>query len=353
MKKEKSCGCIIYKYNKNKRLFLLIHQKHGDYIGFPKGHVELDENEIETALREVKEETNLDVFILEDIKAKDNYEIDGKIDKEVVYFLATPTSFIASKQDQEITKLLWIEESEVKNHLSYQHGSNVFSNIIKQFQIHIEYQLDIKLVSYLYEIILPIYKKFDKAHQNNHVHQVLKTSLEIASNLKDIRLDLVYVIAFYHDIGNLYGRDQHHITGGKYLEDDQMIKEYFTKADIKIMKEAIEDHRASHEQEPRSIYGKIIAEADRDIIPEIIILRTVLFGLSHYPNISKEEHIKRSYDHLEEKYGRNGYLKLWLDSKKNVEGLKRLRELLDDELQIKQIIIKEYEKYKKNTKKVC
>ncbi|BCR35843.1 NUDIX domain-containing protein [Mariniplasma anaerobium] len=353
MKKEKSCGCIIYKYSQNKRLFLLIHQKHGDYIGFPKGHVELNENEIETALREVKEETNLDVFIFDDINATDKYMIDGKIDKEVVYFLATPTSSILSKQDKEIAKLLWVEENQIINHLSYQHGKDVFLNIIKQFQTHVEYQLDINLVSYLYETILPIYKQFDKAHQNDHVHQVLKTSLEIASTIMNIRLDLVYVIAFYHDIGNLYGRDFHHITGGKYLEEDDMINKYFAKSDIKIMKEAIEDHRASHEQEPRSIYGKIIAEADRDIIPEIIISRTVLFGLSHYPNISKEEHIKRSYDHLQEKYGRNGYLKLWLDSKKNVEGLKRLRDLLDDEIRIKQIIIKDYEKYTKNTKKAC
>lgn len=352
MKKEKSCGCIIYKYNENKRLFLLIHQKHGDYIGFPKGHVELDEKDIETAYREVKEETNLDVFIFENIKAKDNYIIDKKIDKEVIYFLATPTSLKTNKQDQEILEISWIEENEVINHLSYQHGKAVFLNIINQFKKHIEYHLDIHLVNYLYETILPIYKQFDKAHQNDHVHQVLKTSLEIASSIKDIRLDLVYVIAFYHDIGNLYGRDQHHITGAKYLESDFMIKKYFSKVDIKIMKEAIEDHRASHEQEPRSIYGKIIAEADRDIIPEVIISRTVLFGLSHYPDISKEEHIKRSYEHLQEKYGKNGYLKLWLDSTKNVEGLKALRDLLEDEEQIKQIIIKDYEKYTKNSKNI-
>lgn len=353
MKKEKSCGCIIYKYEKNKRIFLLIHQKHGDYIGFPKGHVELNESETETAIREVKEETNLDVFLFENMIAKDNYMIDGKIDKEVVYFLATPMSFQANKQEQEVAELIWVEENEVKENLTHQHGKDVFSNMIKQFENHVEYQLDIKLINYLYHTILPIYKQFDKAHQNDHVHQVLKTSLEIATKLENVRLDLVYVIAFYHDIGNLYGRDLHHITGGKYLEEDDMINKHFSKEDIKLMKEAIEDHRASHEHEPRSIYGKIIAEADRDIIPETIISRTVLFGLSHYPNISKEEHIKRSYVHLQEKYGRNGYLKLWLDSKKNVEGLNTLRDLIDDEIKIIQIITKEYEKYTKNVKKVC
>ncbi|AUD64027.1 hypothetical protein BK010_05885 [Tenericutes bacterium MO-XQ] len=204
-----------------------------------------------------------------------------------------------------------------------------------------------ELVEYLYLDILAKYQTFDQAHQNDHVHQVLKTSLEIARELNDIRLDLVYVIAFYHDIGNLFGRDEHHLTGAKYLEDDQMIQKYFNQEDIKIMKEAIEDHRASHDQPPRSIYGKIIAEADRDIIPEIIIKRTVQFGLSHYPDINKEEHIIRAIDHIEEKYGRKGYLKLWLDSKKNVEGLEAVRKMLENKDELTKIINKYYNKYKK------
>ncbi|MCD4826286.1 MAG: NUDIX domain-containing protein [Acholeplasmataceae bacterium] len=352
MKKEKSCGCIIYRYNKNVREFLLIHQKYGDYIGFPKGHIENDETEIETAYREVREETNLDVFIFSDIKAKDHYIIDNRIDKEVIYFLATPLSFEINKQDDEIQDLKWVKEDLVSTKLTYDHGKKVFDDIIDQFKKHIEYQLDLNLVSYLYETILPIYRKFDKAHQYDHVHQVVKTSLEIASTLKDIRLDLVYIIAFYHDIGNLYGRDMHHLTGAKYLEDDQMINSYYHPDEIKIMKEAIEDHRASHENEPRSIYGKIIAEADRDIIPLVIISRTVLFGLSHYPNITKDEHMIRAYEHLQEKYGQNGYLKLWLDSKKNVEGLSNLRQLIADRVKIMQIIDNNYEKYNKIDKKI-
>lgn len=352
MKKEKSCGCIIYRYNNNIREFLLIRQKHGDYIGFPKGHVEKNETEIKTAYREVKEETNLDVFIFDDIQAKDQYIIDQKIDKEVIYFLATPLTTKIDKQDSEISELMWVKEDLVTEYLTYDHGKVVYNDIVKKFKESIEYQLDITFVSYLYETILPIYKQFDKAHQYDHVHQVVKTSLEIANSIKDVRLDLVYTIAFYHDIGNLFGRDQHHMTGAKYLEEDQMIKKFFTFDEIKIMKEAIQDHRASHEDKPRSIYGKIIAEADRDIIPLVIVSRTVLFGLSHYPNISKEEHLKRAYEHLIEKYGRNGYLKLWLDSKKNVEGLETLRQLIEDKEQIMQIIDKDYEIYKKNDKNI-
>lgn len=350
MKKEKSCGCIIYRYNNKIREFLLVHQKNGDYIGFPKGHVEGKETEIETAYREVKEETNLDVFIFDEVKVKDHYIIDKNIDKEVIYFLATPLSLEMHKQASEIENLIWIKESLVSQSLTYKQSRQVYNDLINKFKQHVEYQMDIKFISYLYETILPIYKQFDKAHQYDHVHQVVKTSLEIAKHIKDIRLDMVYTIAFYHDIGNLYGRDRHHMTGAKYLEDDHMIKKYFTDDEIKIMKEAIEDHRASHENEPRSIYGKIIAEADRDIIPLVIISRTVLFGLSHYPNISKKEHMKRAYDHLVEKYGKKGYLKLWLDSKKNVEGLKTLRTLIENKEKTMKIIDKNYEIYKKKNK---
>ena len=86
MKKEKSCGCIIYRYNLNKREFLCIRQRNGNHVGFPKGHVEINESEVQTAIREVKEETNLDVFVFDDIMAKNNYMLYQNIDKEVVYF---------------------------------------------------------------------------------------------------------------------------------------------------------------------------------------------------------------------------------------------------------------------------
>ncbi len=347
MIKEKSCGAILYRYHKGKRQSLLIHQLHGDFIGFPKGHQEFDETDVKTAMREVYEETHIKSFLFEDIQIKMSYLIRNEIEKEVILFLGVPLSSEIMKQDAEVKQAFWLNEEDVLNTLTHQNTKDAYAKIYNQLKQTIEYQLPIELVEYLYLDILAKYQTFDQAHQLDHVHQVLKTSLEIAKELKDIRLDLVYVIAFYHDIGNLFGRDEHHLTGAKYLEDDPMIQKHFNQEDIKIMKEAIEDHRASHDQPPRSIYGKIIAEADRDIIPEIIIKRTVQFGLSHYPKINKEEHIIRAIDHIEEKYGRKGYLKLWLDSKKNVEGLEALRKMLENKDELTKIIIKYYNKYKK------
>lgn len=352
MIKEKSCGAILYRYVDGKRQFLLIHQLNGDFIGFPKGHQEHGESDIETAIRETYEETHIKSFLYDTIKTTMTYCIRNEIEKEVVLFLGVPLSDQILKQDAEIKHVMWVNEDEIDHLLTHQNTKQAFNEIHNQFKHTIEYQLPIVFIDYLYNVILKKYQSFDQAHQYDHVHHVLKTSLELADQFDDIKKDLVYVIAFYHDIGNLFGRDQHHITGAKYLEDDEMIQQFFNQQDIKIMKEAIEDHRASHDQPPRSIYGKIIAEADRDIVPEVIIKRTVQFGFSHYPDISKEEHINRAIEHIDDKYGRNGYLKLWLDSKKNVSGLEAIRKLLENREKLREIIEKYYNKYRKTQKDI-
>ena len=96
------------------------------------------------------------------------------------------------------------------------------------------------------------------------------------------------------------------------------------------MKEAVEDHRASAKAPPRSIYGCIIAEADRDLRPEIILQRTWLYGLKYAPNLNRAQQVERLYNHMLEKYAEGGYMKLWLNARKNMEGLTRLREMIAD-----------------------
>jgi hypothetical protein len=96
------------------------------------------------------------------------------------------------------------------------------------------------------------------------------------------------------------------------------------------MKEAVEDHRASSDHEPRSLYGKIVAEADRDIDPDTTLRRTVQFGLDHYPSLTKEEQYSRFLAHLKEKYAPGGYLKLYLDKSPNKARLAELRRIIAD-----------------------
>ncbi len=200
------------------------------------------------------------------------------------------------------------------------------------------------LLQYLYQKVIPIYRHFDQAHQMDHVETVISNALEIAKDY-DVNSDMVYVIACFHDIGMQFGRENHHITGGQFLFDDPILPTYFSESERIIMKEAVEDHRASRKDEPRSIYGKIIAEADRDISPEIVMTRTVQFGIKHYPELDFEAHFERAYQHIYEKYGPSGYLKLWLKTKKNQEGLSQIHEILKNKKKMKQVILELYNKH--------
>ena len=177
---------------------------------------------------------------------------------------------------------------------------------------------------YVQNNIIPCYSQFDDAHNIDHVEKIIKNSLRIASEY-DVNIDMVYVIAAYHDVGLKNSRENHEKTSAAFLLDDIKLKDWFSGHEIEIMVEAIEDHRASNDNVPRSIYGKIISEADRDIEYETIIKRVIQYSLANYPNYDFKQHFSRSYEHLEEKYGKSGYLKLWLDTEQNRNQLEKLR----------------------------
>lgn len=186
------------------------------------------------------------------------------------------------------------------------------------------------LMEFVETQILPRYAQFDKAHNLEHVIRVIRRSLELASRT-GADADMVYTIAAYHDIGMSGPRAVHHITGGKLLMQDARLKRWFTAEQMKIMKEAIEDHRASASRAPRSLYGKIVAEADRDIVPEQVFRRTVQFGLSNYPELDKEHHWLRFREHMDQKYSAHGYIRLWIPGSPNEEKLNELRNIIANE----------------------
>ena len=192
------------------------------------------------------------------------------------------------------------------------------------------------LREYIEENILPRYDNFDKAHRQEHVRTVISQSMELAVSL-DVNIDMVYAIAAYHDTGLCEGREHHHEVSARIIHEDQNLRRWFTEEQIAIMADAAEDHRASSGHEPRTIYGRIVAEADRCIDPMTIIKRTVQFGLDHYPELNREEHFKRMVTHLHEKYGRSGYLKLWFADSPNARRLEELRNMMDDETLLRQL----------------
>lgn len=123
---------------------------------------------------------------------------------------------------------------------------------------------------------------------------------------------------------------------------DSCLHKWFDESQLQTMADAVEDHRASSDHAPRTLYGRIVAEADRFIEPDTIIRRTVQYGLEHYPELDKEGHYERTLQHLHEKYGRNGYLRLWFDQSPNAEQLETLRQMMEDENLIRQKFEKFY-----------
>lgn len=190
------------------------------------------------------------------------------------------------------------------------------------------------LLDYIQRAILPRYVFYDKAHQLSHIQTVIDESMALAV-FYPVDKEMVYTIAAYHDLGICEGREQHHLSSARMLMEDKQLCRWFTPEQRIEMKEAVEDHRASATSLPRSIYGKIVAQADRDINPQHILERTVAFSLDHEPQMSKEEHYRRFLDHLHEKYARGGYLKLPLPQGKNAEQLEQLRLIIENPEQIK------------------
>ena len=196
------------------------------------------------------------------------------------------------------------------------------------------------LHQYIEENIIPRYDHFDQAHQRDHVQMVIRQSLGLAERLNEqaaaeartpVNMDMVYAIAAYHDTGLCEGREHHHEVSARIIRADQRLREWFSEAEIAVMADAAEDHRASAAYAPRTIYGRIVAEADRFIDPETIIRRTVQYGLDHYPELNREEHYRRMVGHLHEKYGRGGYLHLWFEDSPNAVRLEQLRTMMEDE----------------------
>ena len=120
------------------------------------------------------------------------------------------------------------------------------------------------------------------------------------------------------------------------------LRRWFSAEQIRIMKEAVEDHHASASHAPRSIYGMIVAEADRDLDAETVFARAIEYGLENYPELDKKGQWKRFDSHMEEKYSSNGYIKLWIPNSPNEKRIKNLREIIVDKPRLQQVFERIY-----------
>lgn len=212
---------------------------------------------------------------------------------------------------------------------------------------------------FVFDEIIPKYAGFDPAHKEDHALTVIEQAMllmdrmsawraaqneETASNWQEVpEREMLFIAAACHDLGLVNGRERHHLDSGIIIRNDPRLRQWFTEEDIETIAQAAEDHRASGKSAPRSIYGKIVAEADRVIDGETIIRRTIQFGFTHYPSLDREAHIKRAVEHLREKYGRGGYLKLWIPWSDNATRLNALQEMIADDSAVYREIVRIYD----------
>ena len=192
-------------------------------------------------------------------------------------------------------------------------------------------QLNKKLQDYIENNIFPSYKKNDLGHNLEHIRYVIDRSLKFANEVNDINYDMVYVIAAYHDIGHYIDAKNHEKISAEIVLRDDNLREFFTEDEIKTIADAIYDHRASMDGEPRTVYGKIVSSADRNTLVDVTLKRTYAYRVEHNPNNTLDEIIEESRQHVIKKFGKKGYAteKMFfedLEYKKFLEDISNLAE---------------------------
>lgn len=199
-----------------------------------------------------------------------------------------------------------------------------------------------ELLNYINNVIKIKYKEFDKAHNISHFNYVTNNCVEYGKELikqgYEVNLEIAYLVGAFHDIGIINGRENHALSSGVIVRNDLKLKEYYDEETIELIAQAVEDHSSHLQYEPRSIYGKIVADADRNNSLYLVFSRPVKYGLKNESYRDRESHINRVYEFVNDKFGRNGYVKYWLDIPQTKKEQFDIWELLDDEIQCKSYI---------------
>ncbi len=188
-----------------------------------------------------------------------------------------------------------------------------------------------KIRDFVEREIVPRYDGFDAGHGRDHVQTVISQALSLAQYYPEVDRCMLLVAAAYHDLGLAFGRELHHIHSARIVREDERLRQWFNEDEINTIADAAEDHRASSDHEPRTIYGRIVAEADRIIDGETIVRRALQYGLKHEPGLDREGQYRRLMEHMREKYDYGGYLQLWIPESDNAKQLEAFRQTLANE----------------------
>lgn len=319
---------------------LIMSRKSDDFMGgideLPSGNMEIGED-IPTALaREVKEETNCELNeILYYIDSFDYKSGSGKNARQYNFAIKVKETDNIVLTEHESYSWQTVEEiinnpkitHEVKNTIKR------YNDIKLEYEAMIEkYKIKLELIKYIEQIVNYHYNLNDKGHGVEHAKYVINRSFEFAYQVESINLEMVYVIAAYHDVAHHIDAKNHETISAKMLMEDKKLKDFFTDEQIKIMSEAVEDHRSSMETEPRSIYGKIVSSADRNTSVEVTLKRCYSYNRRHFSELKESEIIEECRKFLLKKFGINGYArsKMFFDDKKYKKYLDDITDLALD-----------------------
>ena len=319
---------------------LIMSRKSDDFMGgideLPNGNMEIGED-IPTALaREVKEETNCELNeILYYIDSFDYKSGSGKNARQYNFAIKVKETDNIVLTEHESYSWQTVEEiinnpkitHEVKNTIKR------YNDIKLEYEAMIEkYKIKLELIKYIEQIVNYHYNLNDKGHGVEHAKYVINRSFEFAYQVESINLEMVYVIAAYHDVAHHIDVKKHETISAKMLMEDKKLKDFFTDEQIKIMSEAVEDHRSSMETEPKSIYGKIVSSADRNTSVEVTLKRCYSYNRRHFSELKESEIIEECRKFLLKKFGINGYAgsKMFFDDKEYKKHLDDITDLALD-----------------------
>ena len=319
------CGAFIVN---DKNQFLL--QKRNKipekgYWSIPGGKVEMFETFEEAVVREIKEETDLTIEVVKLCGICDHIvDIPGEPKSHWISPSYICKVISGEPKIMEPTKhldLKWFDIANPPENITITTAKaldDYFYNIQSE-----KYNLDNSLVKHIRKNVFPVYEKNDKGHGLKHIRQVISRSFELVDNNNlDVDMNMVYTIASYHDIGRKSERDKdnHEEISAEMMREDLELTKYFSEDKLKIIEEAIVDHRASLEYEA----------ADREIFLDNILYRSYFFQKNKHPECDKLGVIENSYQKLNKKYGKNGYAKMYFTDEKYEKFINEMQVLLEN-----------------------
>jgi uncharacterized protein len=204
-----------------------------------------------------------------------------------------------------------------------------------------------ELKNYIEKKIFPKYNKY-YSHGMIHINNVIN-NMKMLADYYELDINMAYTIASYHDIGLNVDRENHEYESGKILDNDKELKKYFNDEEIKIMKEAIEDHRGSRKIRPRNFYGECVSDSDRDFDIKLLAKRQLATSLKNYPELNTfDEHFERCYQYMCKRINDKGKFNLWTNNPILVERRNKFQEEYLNKEYAKSVYQKEWKRISKD-----